>query len=104
MVFGFGLFHGLGFASVLAEMGIHSNYTILTLLGFNIGVELGQLTIVIVTVPVLYFARTLTLYTRVGMPAAATALLIISTYWFVERAFNVDLPAGSIVNELLAMI
>ena len=48
LVFGFGLFHGFGFASVLGEMPIPDTYLVLSLLGFNLGVELGQLAIVAV--------------------------------------------------------
>ncbi len=103
LVFVFGLFHGFGFASVLSEMGIHSNYTALSLLGFNIGVEVGQLIIVCIAFPVLYLLRDAAFYIRFGLPSGATVLIMIASYWFVERAFEVDLPAGQLANQFLSL-
>lgn len=103
LVFVFGLFHGFGFASVLSEMGIHSNYTALTLLGFNVGVELGQLAIVCIAFPLLYSYRKYRFYYRLSLPYGATALILISSYWFIERAFEVDLPAGALANQLFGL-
>lgn len=104
IVFLFGLFHGAGFAGVLLDMNIHSDYMVLTLLGFNIGVELGQIAIVLVVFPILYLIRTSSLYLRFGMQAIAAGLMAIGLYWFTERAFNVDLPAGEYAQKLLAMV
>jgi hypothetical protein len=101
VVFAFGLFHGFGFASVLGEIGIPDAYLVHSLLGFNIGVELGQVAIVMVVFPVLYFVRRTPHYNRLFLPAAATALIVVSLYWFTERAFEVDLPAGAILNSIL---
>ncbi len=102
IVFVFGLFHGFGFASVLGEIGIPSNYMVHSLLGFNVGVEIGQLAIVGVLFPVLFILARSRAYARFLLPAGALALITISLYWFIERAFEVDLPAGAIVNSILA--
>lgn len=102
IVFLFGLFHGFGFASVLGEIGIPANYMVHSLLGFNIGVEIGQLAIVAVAFPVLFILARTAAYTRYLLPVGAVALIIVSVYWFIERAFEVDLPAGAIVNSILA--
>lgn len=102
VVFLFGLFHGFGFASVLAEMGIEG-FTALTLLGFNLGVELGQLLVVLLAFPLLYLLRGARLYAHVGMPAGAAALMLVAGYWFVERAFAVDLPAGAWLNSVVGL-
>ena len=101
VVFAFGLFHGFGFASVLGEYGIPSNYIVHSLLGFNIGVEIGQVAIVCALFPILYLLRGLKLYTSVILRAGAAVLIAISMYWFTERAFLVDLPAGAIVNSVI---
>ena len=101
VVFAFGLFHGFGFASVLAEMGVHSNYVVLTLLGFNIGIEIGQLIIVCLVFPALYLLRTTAVYTRIGLTYGAIALVLVSAYWFIERAFLIDLPAGQLANQVI---
>ncbi len=57
IAFLFGLFHGFGFASVLADIGLGSDYLTWSLLGFNIGVEIGQLIIVLIMFPVLFLLR-----------------------------------------------
>jgi hypothetical protein len=101
VVFAFGLFHGFGFASVLGEIGIPDKYLVHSLLGFNIGVELGQVAIVMAVFPVLFLLRNTLLYNRLLMPAAAAALIMVSLYWFTERAFEVDLPAGAIMNSII---
>jgi hypothetical protein len=90
VVLAFGLFHGFGFASVMRELAIPEEYLLWSLLGFNVGVEIGQLTIVGIVVPVLFSIRNRAFYPRVLMPAGAIALISISLYWFVERAFDVD--------------
>ena len=103
IVFVFGLFHGFGFASVLGEIGIPPNYMVHSLLGFNIGVELGQIAIVLAIFPILFLLRQLTIYTTFLLPAAAAGLIVVSLYWFTERAFVIDLPAGAIVNSLFGL-
>lgn len=103
VVFGFGLFHGFGFASVLGEIGIPPNYLVHSLLGFNVGVEVGQVAIVCVLFPALFIARNWSTYSRYLIKGGAIALIMVSMYWFIERAFEVDLPAGSILWEVLRM-
>ena len=103
VIFLFGLMHGFGFANVLAEMPIPDAYVVPSLFGFNVGVELGQLVVVVLVVPVLYLLRNTTFYRRVVMPAGALLLIAISMYWFTERAFDVDLPAGAIIQDVLGL-
>lgn len=87
IIFFFGLFHGMGFAGVLTEFGFPQGRLISSLVGFNIGVELGQLAVIVL----LYFATLLTfkaeakrvLITR----ALAAAIAFVSAYWFIERTF-----------------
>ena len=90
VVLAFGLFHGFGFASVLRELAIPEEYLLWSLVGFNVGVEIGQLTIVGVVVPILFVIRNAAFYSRLLMPIGATALILVSLYWFTERAFDVD--------------
>jgi hypothetical protein len=92
VVFAFGLFHGFGFASVLGDLGIPPQYTVYSLLAFNIGVELGQLAIVVVVFPLLYAMRNTVFYHKVVLRLGTLALIAISLYWFVERGFLIDLP------------
>ncbi len=104
IVFVFGLFHGFGFASVLRDIGIGGEYLVLTLLGFNLGVELGQFVIVASIFPILFLLRRLPLYTKLILPVGAVGLIGISLYWFIERGFGIDLPAGSLLKPLLSLV
>jgi hypothetical protein len=64
VAFVFGLIHGFGFASVLAELGLPQQALVLSLLGFNLGVEVGQLAIVAVFLPLAYALRNTGFYRR----------------------------------------
>ncbi len=90
IAFVFGLFHGFGFASVLADLGLTSEYLTLSLLGFNVGVEIGQLVIILMIFPVLFFLRKRKLYPKL-LVYCSLLLILISIYWFVERAFDIDI-------------
>ncbi len=85
IAFGFGLIHGFGFASVLAELGLPSNQLIAALLGFNLGVELGQLAIVAVFFPVAWTLRATALYRWGFVVAGSLAIAAIAAYWFIDR-------------------
>jgi hypothetical protein len=97
IVFAFGLFHGFGFAAAMEEIGVLREHIGLTLFGFNLGVELGQLAIVIAVFPLLFLVRRLALYREVGLPLAAAAMILISMGWVVERSFDVRLPRPGMV-------
>lgn len=85
-----GLFHGLGFASVMADLPFRIaelQNLLLIILAFNFGVELGQLGILIVLFPVIFALRKSTLYVPVVLRGGSAVLVLIAGYWFVERAF-----------------
>ncbi|WP_102874330.1 HupE/UreJ family protein [Phaeobacter inhibens] len=88
VIFGFGLLHGLGFASVLGEFGLPDAQFLPALLGFNVGVELGQLTVVGAAYALLgfWFWRHPKYRGRVAIPASFT-IALIGGYWCVERLF-----------------
>ena len=91
VAFGFGLIHGFGFASVLADLGLPQEALVLALLGFNLGVEIGQLAIVAVFLPVAYALRRTAFY-RQGVRVGGSLLIAaIAAVWFAERAFNLKL-------------
>ncbi len=84
VAFALGLLHGFGFSSVLIDLGLPSGQLVGSLLGFNLGVELGQAAIVIVALPLLYAIRRTFAYQAVlWAGSAATALLALS--WTYER-------------------
>jgi hypothetical protein len=91
VAFGFGLIHGFGFASVLAELGLPQQTLVLSLLGFNLGVEIGQLAIVAVFLPLAYALRATPFYRKGILIGGSLATLGIALVWFVERAFDLKL-------------
>ncbi len=90
IAFVFGLFHGFGFATVLGELGVTGEFLTLSLLGFNIGVEIGQVVIIALIFPVLYLIRKSRLYPKILL-YLSVVLIIVSLYWFVERVFDIDI-------------
>ncbi|NNC55461.1 MAG: HupE/UreJ family protein, partial [Pseudomonadales bacterium] len=85
--FMFGLLHGLGFAGALAEIGLPQGESLIALLGFNLGVELGQLLIVAVIMALLWMAAKLfnaATTRRITMLASGLSG-IIGAYWVFER-------------------
>lgn len=86
IVFMFGLLHGLGFASVLGEFGLPDASFISALIGFNVGVEIGQLTVIAIAFLLVgYWFRDKHWYRRaISIPASAF-IAMTGAYWFVER-------------------
>jgi hypothetical protein len=91
VAFAFGLIHGFGFASVLAELGLPANALILSLLGFNVGVELGQMAIVAVFLPLAYLLRNTRFYLRGVFMAGSWLIMGVALVWLIERAFDLKL-------------
>ncbi|SFK69224.1 HupE/UreJ family protein [Methylocapsa palsarum] len=89
VAFGFGLIHGFGFASVLNEFGLPPERKFVSLISFNVGVELGQLAIVAAILPVLFLARRSIAYTRLVMPLGSLAISMIALIWLIERMTGV---------------
>ncbi|MEM8583193.1 MAG: HupE/UreJ family protein [Bacteroidota bacterium] len=90
IAFGFGLFHGFGFASVLGEVGIQGEYLIYTILGFNIGVEICQILIILVLFPILFLIRKTPIY-RPLLIYGSIFLIIMALNWTIERTFDINL-------------
>ena len=88
VVFCFGLLHGLGFASVLGDVGLQDNRFVVGLIGFNIGVELGQLAVITVALLLLGwpFGQKSWYRSRVTIPASAL-IALVGAWWTVERVF-----------------
>lgn len=85
LAFSFGLIHGMGFANGLKELGLSSSYFVETLIAFNVGVELGQLSVVLlVAVPLVWLVSSKSGQQRV-MRWGSWAVLLVSTAWFIER-------------------
>lgn len=90
IIFIFGLFHGLGFASVMAELPFRMQDLAWVILSFNIGVELGQLAVVGLIVPLIYWLRMSLVYQRYVPVYGSWILAIVAGYWFAERALGIS--------------
>lgn len=91
VAFGFGLVHGFGFASVLAELGLPREALLISLVGFNLGVEAGQLAMVCLFLPAAYLARRTWAYRRLVFSGGSVAIAIVATIWLAERVFDLKL-------------
>lgn len=87
LTFCFGLIHGFGFAGVLRELGIGENGQglALPLFSFNLGVELGQIVIAVVALPILWRLRQKEKFVRVGVPVLSAVVALAGLYWLLER-------------------
>src|SRR5262249_26461778 len=99
LTFGFGLVHGLGFASVLRDRMQDLHSVIVPVVSFNLGVELGQMVIVLLVLPVLALIRNVKApdekarerrqwwLVRVG----SAPILLLGAFWLVDRVFQLNL-------------
>ncbi len=98
IAFGFGLVHGFGFAGLLSDLGLTQSRRVASLLGFNLGIEIGQAVIIVLIFPALFLARR----TRAFLPsmqAGSVLLIAIASVWAVERAFGVSLGTDWIMDR-----
>lgn len=103
IVFGLGLFHGFGFANVLDPLGAQSQSLIPALAGFNVGVEIGQLIVVLTAFPILYLMRHMPVYKPLVLQAGSIALIAVAGFWFVERTFDVMGPIHEPLRNVLGL-
>lgn len=99
IAFGFGLFHGFGFATVLGDLGLTSEFLSLSLLGFNIGVEIGQVVIIAFIFPILFLFRRFQFYPQ-GLVYGSVLLILVSLYWFIERGFDINLGGEDYLRSM----
>lgn len=85
LAFIFGLIHGFGFASVLLDLGLPTGTLAAALAGFNVGVEIGQLLIVILFLPIAWLLRRTVFYRWVIVIGGSIAIIALGLYWMLER-------------------
>ncbi len=85
LVFGFGLVHGLGFAGALRDLDIPEASLIPALLGFNVGVEFGQLTVISVALALTFWIKDAAIYRKYIVIPGSLAIAAMGLYWMVER-------------------
>ncbi len=86
IAFAFGLLHGFGFASVLADMGLPPGARVVSLVAFNLGIEVGQLAVVLAVMPLAYSVRASAFYRRTVMQWGSSAIAGLAMVWLVQRA------------------
>jgi hypothetical protein len=91
VAFGFGLIHGFGFASVLTDLGLPQDTLLVALVGFNLGVEGGQLAIIAAFLPLAFALRRTWVYRRLIFTGGSAAIALVAAIWLVERAFDLKL-------------
>jgi hypothetical protein len=91
LTFAFGLVHGFGFAGALKDLGLGSGSLFWPLFGFNLGVELGQLFIVALFMPLAWALRATAFYRRAVVCGGSLAIALLSLLWLAERMFDLEL-------------
>ena len=87
MAFGFGLLHGLGFASALMDIGIANNQMLLSLLFFNIGIELAQIALIPIPLFFIYLSKRFDLSNHLKI-LASYSIGGMGFYWFIDRVIG----------------
>ncbi|MDO9106411.1 MAG: HupE/UreJ family protein [Methylovulum sp.] len=88
VAFGFGLIHGLGFASVLNDLGLPGSSLMVALVGFNLGVEAGQFAIVSVFLPLAFLSRRSWFYQRLTLNFGSVLIAAIALFWLLDRSLD----------------
>ena len=101
IAFAFGLFHGMGFASLVEGLDVDRGTQLISLLGRNLGIEVGQAVVVLLLFPGLYLLRR-TRYFQGFFAVASVVLAAISVGWMIERLFEVDLGVSGWVEPVVA--
>lgn len=98
---GFGLIHGLAFAGVLTELNLGAGQLALSILGFNLGIELMQIFIVALVFPWFMLLSLTRFYNYVRIIGAISAI-ILAVFWLVERIFGAANPLGDLLETVSA--
>ncbi len=97
--FVFGLFHGMGFASLVEGLDVSRSTQLISLLGRNIGIEIGQAVVVLLLFPALFLLRRTRFY-RPFFVAASIVMSVIALVWMVERLAETDLGISAIIDPV----
>jgi hypothetical protein len=100
IAFAFGLFHGMGFASLVEGLDVSRGTQLVSLAGRNLGIEIGQTAIVLLVFPGLFLLRR-TRYYRPFFVVSSLALAFVSVGWMLERVFVIDLKVSQVVEPLV---
>ncbi|MGH8162729.1 MAG: HupE/UreJ family protein [Rhodanobacteraceae bacterium] len=97
IAFAFGFVHGLGFASALSGLQLPPLAMAASLGGFNVGVEIGQETIVLLVMPVAFLMRRTVFYQKYVLRWGSAIIIAMAAGWLIQRAFDVLIPGFSAI-------
>ena len=100
--FAFGLFHGMGFASLVAGLDVSRTIQLVSLLGRNVGIEIGQVVVILVAFPALFVLRRTSLYPPL-LTIGSMVLALLSLAWMIERVLETDLGTDRVVGGLVEL-
>ncbi len=102
IAFGFGLFHGMGFATLVDGLDVSRSTQLVSLLGRNIGIEIGQVGVIVACFPALNLLRR-TRYYLPFLKGTAIVLSIIAVGWMIERLAEIELGINDIVDPFVVL-
>ncbi len=100
IAFAFGLFHGMGFASLVSDLEVSRSTQLISLLGRNVGIEIGQAFVVLVVFPGLFLLRR-TVYFRPFFLVGSLVLAFVSLGWMLERILDIEVGTTDVVDKIM---
>ncbi len=100
IAFGFGLFHGMGFASLVSGLEVDRRTQLVSLLGRNVGIEVGQVGVILAVFGLLYLLRNTVLY-RWVLTIGSLVMAVVATVWMIERLFETDFGTNDLVEVFI---
>ncbi len=97
--FVFGLFHGMGFASLVEGLDVPRSVQLVSLLGRNVGIEIGQAVVVVLLFPLLYLLRRTRIYQPIFV-VLSVLMAVISLAWMWERLFETELGINNLIDPI----
>lgn len=94
VAFVLGLMHGFGFSATLEDLELSRGALVVSLFGFNVGVELGQMVVVLAFLPLAFRFRGTLAYRRGVLVVGSALIVLVATVWLVERVFVMSLIPG----------
>ena len=98
LAFAFGLFHGMGFASLVSALDVSRTSQLVSLLGRNVGIEIGQVAVILLLFPALYLFRRTPVYAPF-LQVSSIVLSVVALGWMAERIFEIDLGTDGLVDR-----
>ena len=99
----FGVFHGLGYANILAPLGMDPSAKWVGIAGFNLGIELGQIAVVLIALPVIWLFRNWSLYPQLAFNFGSICLVLLAGVWYLERATGIIWDLRAVVLQSVGL-